>query len=548
MGNAVSLQYLISIFLMTINSFTATAYSETQKFKKIVTDYINGHNGLNGLFQFNHNEDGLKKAVEARTFNTEQRSILVDGLLVQYKSAPNNEKAISQISKLKNENCFTVCTAHQPNIFTGYWYTIYKICHTIALCNHLQAKFPTKQFVPVFYMGSEDADLEELGSLYFNEQQFNWATNQSGAVGRMKVDESLLQIKETIIAQTSHLPNAQSLITFLNNCYTKGQSIAQASFLFLHQVFEAYGLLVLIPDNAHWKKTMQPIYQQEITQNKSEALVIEASKILEENGYKPQAHARPINIFYLDDNSRSVITKIGNQYAIKDVLYSEVQILDMLTNSPEAFSPNVILRGILQETILPNVAFIGGGGEIAYWLQLKGVFGLYNVPFPMLLLRNSFSLITIKQWEQLEKVGLKKEQLFDSILELKNNISKSVYGNLLELHDEMEIINNAYTTIKNKTAEVDITLQIHTDALHVKHIHKIEVLQKKLVKAAREKLATKNKGLDKVFGNLYPNNGLQERKGNFLHTYAIMGDALIDSIIKNSQPIATHLNTLLVTP
>lgn len=531
---------------MTITPFTTTPYALTNKFKKIVIDYINGSPNLKPLYTFSHNTQGLQQAIAHRTFTTAQRQVLVQGLTAQYKSLTNNKNALVQINKLNADNCFTVCTAHQPNIFTGYWYSIYKICQTIALCASLNKNYNNKTFVPVFYMGSEDADLDELGHLFFNDTHYNWQTTQTGAVGRMVVDDALLAIKATIINQIGHLPQASALINLLNISYTKGQTIAQASFILLHNIFEAFGLLILIPDAPVWKKAMLPIFKQEILQNLSELKVSTTSAYLAQQGYKPQAHARPINLFYLDATSRNLINKIGERYAIKDTLYTEPEILALLETNPKAFSPNVILRGVLQETILPNIAFIGGGGEIAYWLQLKDVFALYKVPYPLLLLRNSFSIITNAQWNKLQKAGVLKAQIFSDILHLKNAISKSIYGNMLELQTEIEAINQAYHNIKLKATEVDITLNIHADALQVKHINKIEVLQKKLVKAARNKIALKNNALDVTWQQLYPNGGLQERKENFINAYATMGNMLIESLIANSEGIATALRTLLV--
>ncbi len=523
-----------------------TPYKDTHKFKKIVTNYIEGNTNLQEFYTHLPNIDGIKNAIETKKMSLAERAHTVATLTAQYKNITNNVLTIQQVELLQHENTFTICTAHQPNIFTGYWYVIYKICHAIALANYLKTQLPNYNFVPIFYMGSEDADLDELGSIYFNDATYRWQTNQTGAVGRMLVDDALLTIRNQIHTQIAHLPYAANLQQHLQESYQKGKTIAEATFQFIHNIFSNYGLVVLLPDHAAWKTPLMPVFKKEITENKSQVLVNNTSKKLEALGYKAQAHARPINLFYLHEQKRVLIEKVLDKYKIGDQLFEEAAILELLAQYPERFSPNVILRGVLQETILPNIAFIGGGGELAYWLQLKNVFTHYGVNYPLLLLRNSFTILQQKHWQLLQKAGVFEKDLFTDILTLKNNISKHIHGNMLELHNEEELINEAYKKIKEKAIAFSPSLGIHTEALQVKHIKHIEQLQKKLLKAARIKNDAENNALDKVFNSIYPNGGLQERKDNFLMMYATYGNQLIEQLIQYSQPFAQHFKTLLV--
>jgi bacillithiol synthase len=531
---------------MNFFELTSTPYKDTYKFKKIVTDYISDTTDLQPFYEHTPNIDGIKNAIQAKKITAAQRANTATHLLEQYKPIADKHKVVESIHAIQQENTFTICTAHQPNIFTGYWYVIYKICHTIALANHLQQVLPAYKFVPVFYMGSEDADLDELGSIYLHNTKYTWHTNQTGAVGRMVVDDALLDIKNTIHTQIAHLPNAAQLQTHLQEAYTKGTTIAEATFVFIHKVFAHYGLVVLIPDNAAWKTPLIPVFKKEIIENKAQPLVQETSEKLEALGYKAQAYARPINLFYLHEQKRVLIEKVLGKYKIGDQLLEEKTIIELVEQYPERFSPNVILRGVLQESILPNIGFIGGGGELAYWLQLKNVFELYNVNYPVLLLRNSFTILQEKQWQLLQKAGLTEKDLFTDILQLKNNIAKRIHGNMLELHNEEAIINDAYKKIKEKALAFSPSLGIHVDALQVKHINRIEQLQKKLLKTARIKNDAENNALDKVFDSIYPSGGLQERKDNFLTLYATLGNALIEALITHSEPLAKQLKTIIL--
>jgi len=181
------------------------SYEQTGNFSKIVTDYLSENSSLKNFYQHPANLTGIKDAIDSRkSFNT-NRKLLVAHLENQYSAVEASQKVKHNINALKNENAFTICTAHQPNIFTGHLYFIYKIVHTIKLADALNRELPENEFVPVFYVGTEDADLEELGEVFLNGEKYKWETNQTGAVGRMQIDDELLKILKKINGRLAKL-------------------------------------------------------------------------------------------------------------------------------------------------------------------------------------------------------------------------------------------------------------------------------------------------------------------------------------------------------
>jgi uncharacterized protein YllA (UPF0747 family) len=236
-------------------------------------------------------------------------------------------------------------------------------------------QLPQYKFVPVYYMGSEDADLDELGFVNVGGQKLVWETKQTGAVGRMKVDKALLKLIHEIHGQIGVLPFGNEFTDLLNACYTEGKTIQQATLELVNALFGAYGLIVLIPDNAKLKTAFHSVVEKELTEKFSHRIVADTIDKLGAH-YKVQAGGREINLFYLIDNKRERIEQAGDAFEVKtlNLQFSKDEILKELKEHPERFSANVILRGAFQETVLPNIAFIGGGGELAYWLELKNVF------------------------------------------------------------------------------------------------------------------------------------------------------------------------------
>ena len=500
-------------------------YSQTEKFTKIVIDYINEVPALKDFYEHPVNLEGIKLAIaERKKFNT-NRQLLVDELTNQYKNLEDSEAIKANIHALLDENTFTICTAHQPNIFTGHLYFVYKILHTIKLADSLKKELPQYNFVPVFFMGSEDADLEELNHIVLDREKYTWETKQTGAVGRMKVDKNLLQLIDKISGRLSVEKFGSDIIQLLKKSFTNDSTIEQATFLFVHYLFKEYGLLILLPDNAAFKKEMISVFEDDIFNHTSSEIVNRSSEKLSQN-YKAQAYPREINLFYLKDDVRNRIVPVDDHFVVHDtdIVFSKEEIKKELNDYPERFSPNVILRGLFQEVILPDVAWIGGGGELAYWLQLKDVFKNYSVPYPVLIVRNSFLIIDEKYHSLLKKLNLFAVELFKGKENLLNELVNKESTTPLNLLNQKKEFENIYYQIKELVKRIDSTLEEHVTALEKKQIKKLSSLEKKMFRAEKRKFVEQKNQLHKIFSSLFPNDGLQERTENFMLFYSKWGN------------------------
>ncbi len=515
-------------------------YRQTGYFSKLVIDYVNTADALKPFYNFSPTIQGFEQSINQRK-NFQHRKVLVETLQQQYAGLNVHEKLSANLQSLLNENTFTVTTAHQPNIFSGPLYVVYKIFHAIKLAEELKQQLPQYNFVPVFFMGSEDADLDELNNITINQRKYNWQTKQTGAVGRMKVDKSLLQLINEIEGQISVQPYGKKLVEIFRDSYKEKDSIQQSTLKLLNHLFGEYGLVVLIPDNAAFKKIFQPVIKKELTEQFSHKAVTETAKQLEQH-YKVQASGREINLFYLIDDKRERIEFAdagevrSKMYGVRSLnkTWSEDEILKELDEHPERFSPNVILRGAMQETILPNIAFIGGGGELAYWLELKEVFKQADVPYPVLLLRNSFLLIEEKQHQTIKKLGLKEEDIFKDEHALMKLIVDLNTSSKYALNGELKSFEDLYTILEKRSAEIDVTLSTHIEALKTKAIKKLVELEKKLLRAEKRRFSEQQIQLQKIKLLLFPNNSLQERVENFSGFYSIYDKKFFEEILKYS--------------
>ncbi len=521
-------------------SYTYIPYKDTGYFSHLVTDYLSNSETARPFFLYQPSAEGLSEAIADRAKYPINRKALVSVLNKQYTKLNKYDKVEANIALLADETTFTVCTAHQPNLLTGYLYFIYKILHAIKLAEELTTLHPGKNFVPVYYMGSEDNDLEELGTFRYEGEKYVWdGDEQTGAVGRMKtagLKPLLDKLFKTFGPPGSNCDELQALLT---TAYLKHDTIADATQYLVHELFGRYGLIVINPDEAELKASFIPVMKDELL--KQEAYPIIAGQI-EKLGvhYKIQAHPRLINLFYLTNNVRERIEKKGDTWVVVNTAtkWSEQELMDELSQHPERFSPNVMLRGLYQETILPNVAFIGGGAEVAYWLQLMTLFEHYHVFYPTILLRQSVLWIDHTQSQLRKQLLLSTEEIFKPEVQIVRDYVSANSTDAWQTNEETKAIETIFQGLRQKAVSLDPTLGSSAEAALAKMRRQLTTLEKKMLRAEKRKMQTQLLKITRLKNVLFPRNSLQERVENFSEYYLRYGSAFFDVLKEGIKPLA----------
>jgi bacillithiol biosynthesis cysteine-adding enzyme BshC len=362
----------------------------------------------------------------------------------------------------------------------------------------------------------------------------------------MKVDKALVKLIDTISGQVTIHPFGEAIIALMKACYKEGVTIEQATLQLVNSLFGEYGLIILLPDNPELKRAFIPVVEKELDEQFSHKAVTETVTQFPQE-YKVQASGRELNLFYLKDDSRERITKENSTFIIHNstVGFDKAGIKKELQQHPERFSANVILRPVFQEMILPNIVFIGGGGEIAYWLELKKIFEAAKVPFPLMVVRNSFMFIDAATKALAEKLQFKPADLFKKELDLLNELVKRDSKVILSLQNEMQQLTTLYTEMKAIAGAVDKSLWAHTEALQTQALKKITALEKKMLKAEKKKFEAQQRQLHKLKAQLFPHNSLQERIENLMPFYAKWGKGFIDAVYKNSNGLKQEFCVLV---
>lgn len=454
------------------------------------------------------------------SFTAEKRTVLVETLRRQYTGFTPESAVTNQIESLLSPTTFTVTTGHQLNLLTGPIYFIYKILHVIRLAELLKQQHPTKHFVPVYWMASEDHDFEEINHTRLFGKNIRWENAQGGPVGEYAL-QGWEELQAEIESFFQNKPESEALHVLRSY---QGKDLAHATKALVHRLFAHYGLVIVEPNDTDLKREFASIMIQEIETQFAQKAVLKSNHVLEEMGFKPQVHARPINLFYIEKGVRERLVDEDGRISIAGKgVFSTAELTEQVKANPERFSPNVVLRPVYQECILPNLAYVGGGGEMAYWLQFKGVFEAASVPYPLIQVRNSLQLIDANSQKKLTKLGLQTAAIFSELEDLKKKYIFENSGETLDFSALEGAVKVLETQLQKSILDVDSSLSGFASAEIVKLQKQIENVQSKLVKQQKAKFDGAMKQLEDVKEKLFPQNGVQERKDNFF-SFCASGD------------------------
>lgn len=510
--------------------------AKTHAFTPFFLDYVDQKNSLQAFFGRYPTVENFKAQIEekAKSFPQTNRDVLVKVLQSQYGHLKISDAVNENIAKLREKNTFTITTGHQLNIFTGPLYFIYKIVTIVNACKRLKSAYPSFNFVPVYWMASEDHDYDEIKYFRLYGKKYTWETNQKGAVGRFNTKGFDKIINE--------LPGDVSIF---KEAYLKNNSLSDAVRSYVNALFASEGLVVIDADNKELKSLFKKVIHDDVINNATLPLVDSDNKKLEALGYKTQVFCRDINFFYLDDQIRERIEKENNTYSVlgTNLRFSESEMKKVIEDHPEKFSPNVILRPLYQEVILPNIAYTGGPAEVIYWLQLKSVFDKHNTPFPILLPRN-FAMVVDHQVERkFQKLGLSHEEIFEDKNFLFNDWTLKNANHKLGVGEERNVVLATFEKLKERAAAIDPSLGPFLGAEGKRALNSLEKIERKMLRAEKRLQSDKLRQIEDVKDSLFPNGSLQERTDNFLNFYQ-KDNAFISKLMMYLDPFDLRFHIL----
>ncbi|PKD18374.1 bacillithiol biosynthesis cysteine-adding enzyme BshC [Salegentibacter salinarum] len=525
-------------------------YKETNYFTDLTLDYLAEKEELKSFYNRFPNLENFKAQIEEKSsFPQENRKVLVNALQEQYSGLEISEATQKNIKALENEETFTVVTGHQLNLFTGPLYFLYKIVSTINLTQKLKEKYPENNFVPIYWMATEDHDFEEINFFNLNGKKFQWANApenaERDAVGNLST-HGLEDVFKLFSAEIGGGKDAEFLKELFKKAYLEHDNLAEATLFVANELFKEEGLVILDAQQKSLKELFIPYAKNELLEQISHKTTTKTAEKLNDLGYNVQVNPREINLFYLNNGLRERIIERDGEYFVHEteIKFTKAEILEELQHFPERFSPNVMLRPLYQEVILPNLCYIGGSGEIAYWLELKEYFAAENVIFPVLLLRNSAMIQSEKLDEKRRKLNISNKELFLKQHELINRKVRQISNIDIDFSKQKEHLVKQFQQMYDLAEQTDKSFIGAVKAQEVKQLKGLNNLEKRLLKAQKRKLEDEVSRIAELQNELFPNKALQERQTNFSEIYAEYGPELISVLLKELDPLQAEFKIL----
>jgi bacillithiol biosynthesis cysteine-adding enzyme BshC len=523
-------------------------FSDIPGHENIYLDYLYEYDNVSRFFKanFRNKDEFLNIFKVVSEANITNRNNLADIIKSQYDNYTPSPKTINNIELLKSKKTLTVVTGQQLGMLGGPLYTFYKIITAIKLSTFLSERYDNFNFVPVFWLEGDDHDFNEIRHVnLINDkndlQVFNYGNEVSededrSSVGYIKIDDSINVFLDEIKQSIRNTEFTSGLFARLKTFYSPGKSLKDAFKELLFWLFDKYGLILFDPQDKNIKEIMKPIFRDELTnfRKHTETMVGVSAEL--EDLYHAQVKVRPVNLFYSTDGGRFLLDPVDNEFRLhkRRKRFSYDELMNLIETEPENFSPNVLLRPVCQDYVLPTAFYVGGPGEVAYFAQVLPLYDFFNVHSPVIYPRSSATILEKNIDSIIDKYNLSLNQAFWEPEALKKHVLASLSDITVDdiFGDATEKIDLVLDQLKEKLFEFDKTISDASAKYRQRIMSYLEELKGKAVDSQKKKYETTLRQVDKLSSTLLPNGSLQERELNFIYFVNKYGYEILDKIFE----------------
>jgi bacillithiol biosynthesis cysteine-adding enzyme BshC len=478
--------------------------------------------------------------VGAQSFD---RKRVPDALERINRAAGWSDLTFKHIEMLRHPGSVAIVTGQQSGLFTGPLYTIHKALTVIKLAACLREQ--GVEAVPVFWIASEDHDYEEVNHLKVLDLEGQLKTIRYEAgdlpkdapVGRVVLCDGITQTIDEFVALLPPSEFTPDIERDLRESYAPGGGFAQAFAKLMARLFKNYGVVLLDPLDEELKQVVAPLYWQALEKSEeiARALVARSSE-LEGAGYHAQVHVSEdmVPLFIVDDGRRVAMTRENGRFQVKgsDRSFAHEELVSLASRCPSCFSPNVTLRPVVQDYLLPTAAYIGGPAEIAYFAQLRAVYETLERQDPCVLPRASFTIVEGRHQKTMKKYGLELRDFFDGLhAAVTKVVEQSLDRGTAKSFEETErVLNEQLDKLKASLGNADRTLSSSVEGARAKMLYQIEHLRTRFIHASAHREETAYRQVERAYTTLFPEKNLQERELNAYYFLSRYGPSLIEEL------------------
>ncbi len=500
-------------------------------FSSLFLDYVSDFGKVKKYFSGNFRDaNDWKATLDLVSKRSLSRSEVARILTTQNRDFHCGVKTLANIDALLNDNAVAVVTGQQVGLFTGPLYTIYKTITVLKLVDQLRELHPEYQFIPVFWLEGEDHDVEEVDSgslvnksndLFKLKYPVAEPGENVGPIGQLQFTDSIADVFREAEEGLTESEFKGKVLELFRVAYQPGMTFNRAFVHLMNDLLEDSGLVFLDPHDPEFKKLLAPVFRTELEQTpKLCRLIIDQSAAVEKQ-YHAQVKPRPVNLFFFHNKGRYLIEPKGEGFGLKGTRkqFTRDELLGLVQDRPELFSPNVVLRPICQDVLLPTVAYVGGPGEISYFAQLKPLYAEFSIPEPIIYPRASISLVEEKVEKVLSRYNLELTEFFRDAEFVKEKVAEQVSDvKLEELFGGTDAaVHEALQSLGRGLSKIDKTLLGALETGTKKIDFQIETLRNKAIAAQKRQSEAALRQIEKASYHVFPYSNFQERELNILH-------------------------------
>lgn len=514
------------------------SFNEIPGISKLFTDYLYSFDKVRELYAFDYrSESGFESCIEEKKRNYIKEALftrdeVADVLRDQNINFDVSSKTFENIELLRKENTFAVLTGQQVGMLSGNCYTILKALCAVKLSDELGSMFPSYNFVPVFWMEDEDHDFLEINHInIFNRtnelkkisyfEKGEQKDKYTKPVSIIKSDEFINDFIDSLANELQPTDFTSNIISIVRKHYIEGSLLKDSFAGFMNSILKNQGLIFCDPSDRKIKNFFSYIFSKEIASYPTACEEVVKTSADIENEYELQIKPRALNMFYIHNDQRYVVEpKEDELLGLRNlkIRFHRDELIERLKSEPEKFSSNVVLRPILQDYVLPTVAYIGGPSEVSYFAQLKGVYKHFNVTMPVIFPRVSVTFIESKVKNFFERYSVS----FTDMINL-SDVAKKILSDIdntdiekifTTYRDEFRSLNFEFI---EKLEPIDRNLTQNFKNRAEKFDDTFDQMQAKFINSMMKQNESVTNKLNNIRNNLFPGDKLQERTINILY-------------------------------
>ncbi len=452
-------------------------------------------------------------------------------------------QTLEKIDLLLERRACAVVTGQQTGLFGGPLFTIYKALTAIKLAERL-SRTCEGCFVPIFWLASDDHDFREVNHIHINNKSnqpfkitYDGQNNDAKIpISEIKLNEEIATLLQQLEDETNPSEFKAEILNQLSAAYEPETIFSQAFGTWLTTLFKTFGLILIDASDVRIKKLGARVFKKEISENSpSTQSAIAASGKLSEKDYHSQVQLKQgfLNLFYAEEERNSIEIEDSN-FSVKraEQSFTKDELLHQVETRPEFFSPNVLLRPLYQDALLPTIAYVAGPAELAYYAQMKGIYEAFKIPMPIIYPRKSLTLLESKIEKVLNNYDLKVGDFWGNVEALINEIAKAQLPESLEkrIENASLCVNKNLQALEDTVTEFEPTLKNTVENVKGKILGQMDGLAKKILQAYKKRNEVIGQQIHKAQNSLYPNNNVQERELNILPYLFKYGFGFIDQL------------------